>query len=97
MYVRFHIKKRRQWLTGVLQYLTTDSKIRKASYYWEQLISSAIEVVLKTVLHIPAYVILKKNPLSNNAVQRRNDELSHDVESYMYNLFANNLLLHATG
>lgn len=47
----------------------------------EQLILPAIEEVLKTVLHRPAYDILKKIPLSNNTVQIRIDEMSHDVES----------------
>jgi len=51
----------------------------------EQLILPAIEEVLKTVLHRPAYDILKKIPLSNNTVQRRIDEMNHDVESYLCN------------
>ncbi|VVC25087.1 Reverse transcriptase domain [Cinara cedri] len=44
-----------------------------------------IEEVLKTVLHRPAYDILKKILLSNITVQRRIDEMSHDVESYLCN------------
>jgi len=51
----------------------------------EQLILPAIEEVLKTVLHKPAYDILKRIPLSNNTVQRRIDEMSYDVESFLCN------------
>ncbi|XP_051791387.1 protein ZBED8-like [Erpetoichthys calabaricus] len=56
----------------------------------EQLILPAIEEVLKTVLHKPAYDILKRIPLSNNTVQRRIDELSHDFESFLCNYLQTN-------
>ena len=50
----------------------------------------AIEEVLKTVLHKPAYDILKRIPLSNNTVQRRTDDMSHDVESFLCNYLQTN-------
>ncbi|XP_067417820.1 SCAN domain-containing protein 3-like [Emydura macquarii macquarii] len=56
----------------------------------EQLILPAVEEVLKTVLHKPAYDILKKIPLSDNTVQRRIDEMSHDVESFLCNYLKTN-------
>lgn len=51
----------------------------------EQLILLTIKEVLKTILYRPAYDILKKILWSNNTVQRRIDEMSHDVESYLSN------------
>ncbi|KAJ7322462.1 hypothetical protein JRQ81_018749, partial [Phrynocephalus forsythii] len=51
----------------------------------EELISPAVEKVLKTLLHMPAYDILKRIHLSNNTVQRRIDEMSHNVESFWCN------------
>lgn len=51
----------------------------------EQLILPAIEEVLKTVVHKPAYDILKRIPLSNNTVQRRIDEMSDNIESFLCN------------
>lgn len=56
----------------------------------EQLILPAIEEVLKTVLHQPAFDTLKRIPLSNNTVQRRIDEMSHDVENYLCNYLQKN-------
>jgi hypothetical protein len=51
----------------------------------EQLIFPAIGEVLKAVLHKTANDILKRIPLSNNTVQRRIDEMSDDVESFLCN------------
>lgn len=51
----------------------------------EELILPAIEEVLKTVLHKPAFEVLRRIPLSNNTVQRRVDEMSSDVESFLCN------------
>ncbi|GBP65634.1 SCAN domain-containing protein 3 [Eumeta japonica] len=49
----------------------------------EQLILPAVEEVLKTVLHKTSFEILKRIPLRNNTVQRRIDEISSDVESFL--------------
>lgn len=49
----------------------------------EQLILPAVEEVLKIVLHKSPFDILKKISLSNNTVQRRIDEMSSDVESFL--------------
>lgn len=51
----------------------------------EHLILPAVEEVLKTVLHKPAFDVLKRIPLSNNTVQRRIDEMSSDIESFLCN------------
>ncbi|CAH1995886.1 unnamed protein product [Acanthoscelides obtectus] len=51
----------------------------------EKLIFPAIEEVLKTVLHKPASDIIKRIPLSNNTVERRIDEISSDIESFLCN------------
>ncbi|CAH2011442.1 unnamed protein product [Acanthoscelides obtectus] len=51
----------------------------------EKLILSAVEEVLKTVLHKPASDIIKRIPLSNNTVERRIDEMSSDIESFLCN------------
>ncbi|KAF8789835.1 Protein FAM200B like protein [Argiope bruennichi] len=51
----------------------------------EELILPAIEEVLKTVLHKPPFDVLKRIPLSNNTVQRRIDEMSSDIESFLCN------------
>ncbi|GBN83282.1 SCAN domain-containing protein 3 [Araneus ventricosus] len=51
----------------------------------EELILPAIEEVLKTVLHEPPFDVLKRIPLSNNTVQRRIDEMSSDIESFLCN------------
>ncbi|CAH2003823.1 unnamed protein product [Acanthoscelides obtectus] len=51
----------------------------------EKLILPAVEEVLKTVLHKPASDIIKRIPLSNNAVERRIDEMSSDIESFLCN------------
>ena len=45
------------------------------------MIISAVEEVLKTVLHKPASDVIEKIPLSNNAVHRRIDEMSSNIES----------------
>ncbi|CAH2012916.1 unnamed protein product [Acanthoscelides obtectus] len=51
----------------------------------EKLILSAVEEVLKTVLHKPASDIIKRIPLSNNTVERRIDEMSSDIENFLCN------------
>ncbi|CAH2005853.1 unnamed protein product, partial [Acanthoscelides obtectus] len=53
----------------------------------EKLILPAVEEVLKTVLHKPASDIIKRIPLSNNTVERRIDEMSSDIESFLCNLY----------
>ncbi|XP_055943491.1 zinc finger BED domain-containing protein 5-like [Argiope bruennichi] len=50
----------------------------------EELIPT-IEEVLQTVLHKPPFDVLKRIPLSNNTVQRRIDEMSCDIESFLCN------------
>ncbi|GBP58233.1 Protein FAM200A [Eumeta japonica] len=49
----------------------------------EQLILPVVEEVLKTVLHESSFDVLKRIPLSENTVQRRIDEMSSDVESFL--------------
>ncbi|CAH2008493.1 unnamed protein product [Acanthoscelides obtectus] len=49
----------------------------------EKLLLPAVEEVLKTVLHKPASDIIKRVPLSNNTVERRIDEMSSDIESFL--------------
>ncbi|CAH2015633.1 unnamed protein product [Acanthoscelides obtectus] len=49
----------------------------------EKLILPAVEEVLKTVVHKPASDIIKRIPLSNNTVERRIDEMSSDLESFV--------------
>ena len=51
----------------------------------EKLILPAVEEVLKTVLHKPASNIIKRIPLRNNTVERRIDEMSSDIESFLCN------------
>ncbi|CAH1997531.1 unnamed protein product [Acanthoscelides obtectus] len=51
----------------------------------EKLILPAVEEVLKTVLHKPASDIIKRIPLSNNTVERRIDEMSSGIESFLCN------------
>ncbi|CAH2007408.1 unnamed protein product, partial [Acanthoscelides obtectus] len=51
----------------------------------EKLILPAVEEVLKTVLHKPASDIIQRIPLSNNTVERRIDEMSSDIESFLSN------------
>ncbi|CAH1990853.1 unnamed protein product [Acanthoscelides obtectus] len=51
----------------------------------DKLILPAVEQVLKTVLHKPASDIIKRIPLSNNTVERRIDEMSSDIESFLCN------------
>ncbi|CAH2014528.1 unnamed protein product, partial [Acanthoscelides obtectus] len=66
-------------------YLVTYSKSRKPHTIGEKLILPAVEEVLKTVLHKPASDIIKRIPLSNNTVERRIDEMSYDIESFLCN------------
>ncbi|CAH1998960.1 unnamed protein product [Acanthoscelides obtectus] len=61
------------------------AKSGKAHTIGEKLILSAVEEVLKTVLHKPASDIIKRIPLSNNTVERRIDEMSSDIESFLCN------------
>ncbi|GFW58730.1 SCAN domain-containing protein 3 [Trichonephila clavipes] len=49
----------------------------------EELILPAVEEVLKTVIPKSALDIIRRIPLSNNTVQRRIDEMSQDVESFL--------------
>nr|CAH7762157.1 unnamed protein product [Callosobruchus chinensis] len=51
----------------------------------EKLILPAVEEVLKSVLHKPASDIIKRIPLSNYTVERRIDEMSSDIESFLCN------------
>ena len=51
----------------------------------EKLILPAVEEVLKTVLHKPASDIIKRIPLSYNTVERRIDEMSSDIKSFLCN------------
>lgn len=51
----------------------------------EQLILSGIEEVLETVSHKPVYDKLNKIPLSDNSIQKRIGEMSHDDKRYLYN------------
>jgi len=48
----------------------------------EELILPAINEVINTMLHKPAFDIIKKIPLSNNTMQRRNDEMAHLSMNY---------------
>ncbi|GFU72496.1 zinc finger BED domain-containing protein 5 [Trichonephila clavipes] len=59
------------------------AKSGKLHIIGEELILPAVEVVLKTVIHKSAYDIIRRIPLSNNTVQRRIDEMSQDVESFL--------------
>ncbi|CAH1972250.1 unnamed protein product [Acanthoscelides obtectus] len=59
-------------------------------YLWQNpenriLSERTVEEVLKTVLHKPASDIIKRIPLSNNTVERRIDEMSSDIESFLCN------------
>ncbi|CAH1984688.1 unnamed protein product [Acanthoscelides obtectus] len=62
-----------------------DAKSGKPHTIGEKLILTAVEEVLKTVLHKPASDIIKRIPLSNNTVERRIDEISSDIESFLCN------------
>ncbi|GFX70450.1 SCAN domain-containing protein 3 [Trichonephila clavipes] len=58
-------------------------KSGKSHTIGEELILPAIEEVLKTVIPESASDIIRRIPLSNNTVQRRIEELSQDVESFL--------------
>ncbi|CAH1986432.1 unnamed protein product [Acanthoscelides obtectus] len=62
-----------------------DAKSGKPHTIGEKLILPAVEEVLKTVLQKPASDIIKRIPLSNNTVERRIDEMSSDIESFLCN------------
>jgi len=49
----------------------------------EELILPAINEVIKTMLHKPAFDIIQKIPLSNNTVQKRIDEMAQSVEELL--------------
>lgn len=51
----------------------------------EQLILPAVEEVLKTVLHKSPFDTLKRIPLNNNTAQRRINDMSSDIESFLRN------------
>ncbi|GFY33869.1 SCAN domain-containing protein 3 [Trichonephila clavipes] len=57
--------------------------IAKSHIIGEELIFPAVEKVLKTVIPKSASDIIRRIPLSNNTVQRRIDEMSQDVESFL--------------
>ncbi|GBP34918.1 SCAN domain-containing protein 3 [Eumeta japonica] len=59
------------------------AKSEKPHTIEEQLILPAVEKVLKTVLHKSSLDILKRIPLSDNTIQRRIDEMSSDLESFL--------------
>ncbi|CAG9782829.1 unnamed protein product [Diatraea saccharalis] len=61
------------------------AKFEKPYTIGEQLILPAVEEVLKTILHMPSRDVLKRIPTSNNTVQRRIDEMSSDIESFLFN------------
>ncbi|CAH1968576.1 unnamed protein product [Acanthoscelides obtectus] len=65
--------------------LTISPRSRKPYTIGENLILPAVEEVLKTVLHKPASDIIKRITLSNNTVERRIDEKSSDIESFLCN------------
>ncbi|GFX38231.1 protein ZBED8 [Trichonephila clavipes] len=58
-------------------------KSGKSHTIGEELILPAVEEVLKTVIPKSASDIIRRIPLSNNTVQRRIDEMSQDVESFL--------------
>ena len=47
----------------------------------EERILPAVSEVISTVLHKPGFDITKRNPLSNNSVQRRINEMAQCVEN----------------
>ncbi|GFS97807.1 protein ZBED8 [Trichonephila clavipes] len=59
------------------------AKSGKSHIIGEELILPAIEEVLKTVIPKSASDVIRRIPLSNNTVQRRIDEMSQDVESFL--------------
>ncbi|KAJ7319804.1 hypothetical protein JRQ81_019315, partial [Phrynocephalus forsythii] len=71
---------------NILQLITKSGKPHTIR---EELILPAIEG-LKTVLHKPAYDILKRIPLSNNTVQRCIDEMSCHVQIFLCNYLKTN-------
>ncbi|CAH2003254.1 unnamed protein product, partial [Acanthoscelides obtectus] len=61
------------------------AKSRKPHTIGDKLILPAVEEVLNTVLHKPASDIIKRIPLSSNTLERRIDEMSSDIESFLCN------------
>ncbi|GFR15057.1 zinc finger BED domain-containing protein 5 [Trichonephila clavata] len=59
------------------------AKSRKLHTVGEEGILPVVEEVLKTVISKSASDIIKRIPLSNNTVQRRIDEMSQDIESFL--------------
>ncbi|CAH1977652.1 unnamed protein product [Acanthoscelides obtectus] len=62
-----------------------NAKSGKPHTIGEKLILPAVEEVLKTVSHKPASDIIKRIPLRNNTVEKRIDEMSSDIESFLCN------------
>lgn len=58
-------------------------KSGKSHTIGEQLILPAVEEVLKTVLHKSPFDILERITWSNNTVQRRIDEMSSNIDSFL--------------
>ena len=57
------------------------TKTGKPHTIGEELILPDISEVIRTVLHKPAFDIIKRIPLSNNTVRRRIDEMAQSVEN----------------
>ncbi|KFD50406.1 hypothetical protein M513_08633 [Trichuris suis] len=62
------------------------AKSGKARTIGEELLLPVVTEVFNTVLHKPATDIIKKSPLSNDAVQRRIDEMGKDTEGALCSL-----------
>ncbi|KAF2897575.1 hypothetical protein ILUMI_08601 [Ignelater luminosus] len=61
------------------------AKFGKPHTIREKLILPVVEKISKTVLHKSVSNIIKRIPLRNNTVQRRIDEMSYDIESFLCN------------
>ena len=72
---------RGRWTACVLKYFFIDAKSGKPHQISEELILPAVSEVISTVLNKPAFDITKRNPLSNNSVQRRNNEMAQCFEN----------------